>query len=151
MWRKNRKIIGILLGTALTIGVLCGCDDEYTEVYESEVQNENGVEEDSLVRGSDLELGMEVAEQEEDPARQVRRSTTRVGQVFEVKLDGTEVPEDFYMYRSTLSSQCQRAYDQICTGFAQGSDSILLSVPIDKDQLRDVFFLLCMIIRNCSG
>lgn len=141
MRQSKKRVLGILLTAALTLSIFCGCDEEYVDGYETDGQGLTG-EEDTLSRGSGLEMGMGIAELEEDPSKAVRRSVVRDGQVLAVKLDGTVVPEDFYLYRNTLSSQNQRAYDQICNGFTQGKDSIPMTVPITEKDMEELFFAI---------
>ena len=50
------------------------------------------------------------AELDANPVRAVRRSIEPIRQTLITRFDGTSVPEDFYLYRSTFSDACQISY-----------------------------------------
>ncbi len=84
-------------------------------------------------------MGMESA-LDENPTRAVRRSTKHINQTVGTMLDGTPLPEDFYMYRSILSEQYQMAYDQICQGLTNGDAEIVMNVAVPKEVMQDIYF-----------
>ena len=130
--KTTRFCAAIMLTGILSASLLSGCSDEWDDqstsgtVTESQdttgadgavglmSDGEAGVDNGDLTRGEGFEMGTVTSELDENPTRAIRRSTTKISQVLITKLDGTPVPENFYMYRSLLSEQHQRAYDQIC-------------------------------------
>ncbi len=145
------KFFAFLLTGMLGATLLSGCaddwDEELTEEVSAEYENteygsskDGGVDNEGLELGSGLEAGTAEGALDENPTRSIRRSVTPVSQVLITKLDGTRVPEDFYMYRSTLDSKGQRAYDQICAGCASAQDTIEMSVLITEDELENIFY-----------
>lgn len=144
------KIFAFLLAGMLGATLLSGCADDWEEEPTEEVSAEygnteygtpddGGVDIEGLELGTGLEAGTAEGTLDENSDRAIRRSVTAVNQVLMTKLDGTKVPEDFYMYRNTLDSKGKRAYDQICAGCAVGEDTIVMSVLIDADELERIF------------
>ncbi len=158
---KKRKFLTLILSGVLSMTLLGGClDDELDEEteYEEELDSEDeaddgssgsadlqaygeaGVDDGSLQLGSGLDVGEMTMELDANPTRAVRRSVTPINQTVNTMLDGTPLPEDFYLYRNALSSEYQRAYDQICKGLMNGDSSIVMSVPVSKDDICYVYW-----------
>ena len=156
--KTTRFCAAIMLTGILSASLLSGCSDEWDDqstsgtVSESQdttgadgavglmSDGEAGVDNGDLTRGEGFEMGTVTSELDENPTRAIRRSTTKISQVLITKLDGTPVPENFYMYRSLLSEQHQRAYDQICQGLTAGTACIEMSVPVLDSDLGEVYF-----------
>lgn len=150
--KTKRKIQVFLLAGILGAALLSGCaddwddwDEELTDEVTEAVNVDDGSRDDGisyyegLKLGSGLETGTVKGELSDNPGQVVRRSVTPVSQVLITRLDGSRVPEDFYMYRNTLDSKGQRAYDQICAGCAAGQGTIVMSTLIDEEELQYIF------------
>ncbi|MCR5715666.1 MAG: hypothetical protein K6G23_02310 [Lachnospiraceae bacterium] len=160
----NRKVITAIGGGVVALG-LCGLlfggeddgsayeDTAHEESYDAEMEDTEGsiAEVTEAVDTADgsagenvtrcgLSTGSSSAALDENPTRAVRRSTTVINQVVGTKLDGTPLPEDFYMYRNNLSSTYQKAYDQICAGIAAREETIMMSVPVPLADMDTVYF-----------
>lgn len=158
--RMRHRICEILLAGVLAASTLAGCSDDWEEYEEPAVSQEStaaaeagtegrtgaseagaaGADTEALVRGSGLDIGTVTSEVDDNPARAVRRSTKPIRQVLITMLDGTAVPEDFYLYRNNLSEQYQRAYDQICQGLVEGAECINMTVPVLESDMENVYF-----------
>lgn len=157
--KMRNKIAVLLLAGMMGVSLLCGCSDDWEDEpldagagYENVDygNSDNGntdykntgyenTDYEGLDLGSGFEVGTAQGDIDTDPTRTIRRSVTQDGQVLITKLDGSRVSEDFYMYRNTLDSRGQRAYDQICAGCAAGQEVITMSVLINEDELQRIF------------
>lgn len=88
---------------------------------------------------SDFDIGEVVSELDANPVRAVRRSIEPIRQTLITRFDGTSVPEDFYLYRNTLSERYQDAYDQVCQALMERRRSIALSVSVPKEDFQYVY------------
>ena len=117
-------------------------DEKKDDVKASDLQAYGvaGVDDGNLQYGSGDALVEVDSELDENPTRAVRRSTTPIYQTVNTMLDGTPLPEDFYMYRGNLSEQYQRAYDQICGSLMNAESTIAMSVAVPMEDFNTVYF-----------
>ena len=88
---------------------------------------------------SGLDMGSVTSSLDTNPERAIRRSVEPIRQTRIARFDGDSVPEDFYLYRNTLTEQYQDAYDQVCQGLTQRRSSIVLSTPVPADDFQYVY------------
>ena len=96
--------------------------------------------EEKLTFGFGLEENFEETEElDENPDRAITRATTPILQNVVTKLDGTCTRSEVYLYRSVLSETQKQAYDLIRAGLAEGKTEIQMTVPITKDEVKQIF------------
>ncbi|MCR5847637.1 MAG: hypothetical protein K6G75_05910 [Lachnospiraceae bacterium] len=158
--KRNFKFVGAMIVMALGL-TFFGCDEgdwtdeatdeesseyaDYDEEADSEGDDEDAEFDESSVDATlTSRCGFEFAAPEgsidENPDRKIRRSVTPIGQTVETKLDGTPLPENFYLYRETWSDAGRRAYDQICAGLTAREPVIVMNVGIKTENISGIYY-----------
>ncbi len=153
--KKPLKLAGAALVLALGL-TLFACDDseftdestssEYSEDEGEEIADSDDAKEEDAVADIDvttrcgLQVGKAEGNLDENPTRKVRRSVKNIGQTVGTKLDGSALPQDFYMYRSVLNNSYKKAYDEICAALSKGEPVIEMSTPVPVNDVYNVYF-----------
>lgn len=79
-------------------------------------------------------------EPDADPDRKIVMSRAPIRQVRGVSINGSKLSDDFYFYRSMLSSQHKKAYDRIYPSIYKGCDTVTMSVSGHYEDLESISY-----------
>lgn len=148
-----RRHLGIAALLAVSC-LLCGCSDDMEDwlatteqaadfTYEDGAnvsEDAGGAESADLQYGTGLEEISVTGEPDADPDRKIVMSRAPIRQVRGVSINGSKLSDDFYFYRSMLSTQQKKAYDQIYSAIYKGCDTVTMSVPVHYGDLESIIY-----------
>lgn len=147
---KKQQISGLILAFGMLLS-LSGCaapeppaPTEGTEPTSAVQQEAVGSVETVTVSGVERGMGLQMEEEpvaamDEDPDREIDRAVEPIKPVPGTMLNGTQLSDDFYYYRSTLDPVKQQVYDLMRGGMLKGEKKIEMTVPIQKSEIFQVY------------
>lgn len=125
--------------------LLSGCADD-TEGWLETTEQAGGASYAESAEAEDVQYGTGfeeikiTGEPDADPDRKIVMSRAPIRQVRGVSINGSKLSDEFYFYRSMLSSQGKKAYDQIYSSIYKGCDTVTMSVPVHYEDLQDIIY-----------
>ena len=143
----KKRFVCLLVAFGLLLSMVsCGGEKPVESPEENPLANAAPVKIDGMDVGAGLaEEAAPVEQLDENPDRDIDRAVEPIKPVPGTKLNGEELSEEFYYYRSTLDSTKQQAYDLLRAGMLEGKTAISMTVPIP---VKEIFPIYKMVIYD---